>query len=278
MRARQYVCVELVRARDMERWQRKRQLLDERSGGTEDPAGELLRERLFETVPGQREDARARKFIEEAPAGTGEVAVEEDLRTHWMDRDDQGQRFKEWKKVCSESSEERQADSPLAGPLSCLTVCKQMQHHGGNLKLDSQNWETARHYTGTSTVFDLAPHELRAYATAAEAEIDSMRTRGRYVGRAAEAVAVGGLPRMDDMVTAGVKGAGKDKGKRKAKGGRGGDVLLGAVAAGPPRGHELFCRVGYARPTWRIQGRCQHRVCGESTVKETAATWQAGGR
>ena len=74
--------------------------------------------------------------------------------------------------------------------------------------LDSSNWETARHYTGTSTIFDLAPHELRAYVTRTtkdEAEIDSMRTRGRYVGRAAEAVAVGGLPRLDDMATAGVK-------------------------------------------------------------------------
>ena len=87
--------------------------------------------------------------------------------------------------------------------------------------LDSPNWETARHCTGTSTVFDLAPHELRAYVTRAtkdEAEIDSMRTRGRYVGRGAEAVAVGGLPRLDDMATAGVKGAGKDKRKAENQG------------------------------------------------------------
>ena len=105
--------------------------------------------------------------------------------------------------------------------------------------LDSPNWETARHYTGTSTIFDLAPHELRAYVTRAakdEAEIDSMRTRGRYGGRAAEAVAVGGLPRLDDMATAGVKGAGKDNGKRKTKGGRGGDVQLGAVSASAAQG------------------------------------------
>ena len=124
------MCVELVRARDLDSWQRKRQLLDERTGGTEAPADELLRERLFGTAPGQREDARARMSTEDAPAGTGEEAVEEDLRTLWIDRNDQGQRYKEWKKVCSESSEERQADSPVAGPPSCLTVCKQMQHHG----------------------------------------------------------------------------------------------------------------------------------------------------
>ena len=273
VRAGQYVCVELVRARDLESWQGRRQLLEERSSGMEAPAGELLRERLYGAEPGRREDARARMSTEEAPAGTGEDVVEEDLRTLWIDRDDQGQRFKKWKNVCSESCEERQADSPVAGPPSCLTVWKQMQHHGGNAKLwmhpwmkelgvsgkdclyhevstlveipyqggtydqlnvgavasleivsrrltaiveatpkglDSLNWETARHYTGTSTVFDLAPHELRAYATRApkdEAEIDSMRTRGRYVARTGEAVAVGGLPCVDDVVAAGAKSA-----------------------------------------------------------------------
>ena len=57
VRTGQYVCVELVRARDLDSWQRKRQLLDERSGGRKSPADELLRERLFGTAPGQREDA-----------------------------------------------------------------------------------------------------------------------------------------------------------------------------------------------------------------------------
>ena len=38
VRAGQYVCVELVRASDLDSWQRKQQLLDERSGGTEVPA------------------------------------------------------------------------------------------------------------------------------------------------------------------------------------------------------------------------------------------------
>ena len=35
VRAGQYVCVELVRARDLESWQRRRQLLEDRSGGME---------------------------------------------------------------------------------------------------------------------------------------------------------------------------------------------------------------------------------------------------
>ena len=105
VRAGQFVCVELVRAR-------------------ETPAGELLRERLDGAEPGRREDARAPMSTEE-----------EDLRTLWIDRDDLGQRFKEWKKVCSESTEEGQADSSVAGPPSCLKVCTQMQHHGGSPKL-----------------------------------------------------------------------------------------------------------------------------------------------
>ena len=117
--------MELVRARDLDSWQRKRQLLDERSGGTEAPADELLRE--HECLPRMIQLAQERK-------------VEEDLRTLWIDRDDQGQRFKEWKKVCSESGEERQADSPVAGPPSCLTVWKQMHHHGGNPKLWMHLW------------------------------------------------------------------------------------------------------------------------------------------
>ena len=63
---------------------------------------------------GRREDARTRTSAEEIPADTAEEVVEEDLRTLWIDRDDQGQRFKEWKKVCSQSTEERQADSLVA--------------------------------------------------------------------------------------------------------------------------------------------------------------------
>ena len=142
--------------------------------------------------------------------------------------------------------------------------------------LDSPNWETARHCTGTSTIFDLAPHELRACVTRAakdEAEIDSMRTRGRHVGRAAEAVAVGGLPRLDDVVTAGVKGVGKDKGNGKPRADEVAMCSLVPSPLGPPRGQELFSRVGYARPTWRKQSRSQQlapsaaaeevdRVCG----------------
>ena len=57
---------------------------------------------------------------------------------------------------------------------------------------------------------------------------------------------------------------------------------------GPPKGHELSCRVVNARPTWRIQSRSQQlatsaaaeevgRVCGRATFKETAATCQASG-
>ena len=106
-----------------------------------------------------------------------------------------------------------------------------------------------------------------------------MRTRGRYV-----AVAVGGLPRADDVGAAGAKSVGKDKEKRNAKGGRGGEAR---VPLGTPRAHELVSCVEAARPTWRKQSACQQlassaaagevdRVCGEPADEESVATCQAG--
>ena len=123
--------------------------------------------------------------------------------------------------------------------------------------LDSPNWETARHYTGTSTIFDLAPHELRAYVTRAakdEAEIDSMRTRGWYVGRAAEAVVF--LAWMTWRLQASRELA-RTKGSGKPRADEAEMCSLEPSPLGPPKGHELSSRVGYARPTWRIQSRSQ---------------------
>ena len=131
------VCVEPVRARDLDSWQRRRELLWESSGGIETLAGELLRERLHGVEPGRREVARARMSTEEVPAGSAEEVFEEDLRTLWIDRDDQGQRFKEWKNLLREyrGTPGRQ---PGGGPPS--TVCKHMQHHGDNPKLWMNLW------------------------------------------------------------------------------------------------------------------------------------------
>ena len=85
--------------------------------------------RLYSAEPGRRGDALARMSTKEAPAGTAEEVIKEGLRTLWIDRDG-----------CSESTEERQVGSPVAGPPSCLTVCKQLQHHGGNPKLWMHLW------------------------------------------------------------------------------------------------------------------------------------------
>ena len=111
-----------------------------------------------------------------APADTAKCVAEEDLRTLWIDRDDQGQRFKDWK-VCSESAEERQADSTVAGPPSCLTVCNHMQHHGGNPKLWMHLWMKElvvsakdRLYHEVSTLVEV-PYQGGKYD-------QSMRTRG----------------------------------------------------------------------------------------------------
>ena len=137
-------------------------------------------------------------------------------------------------------------------------------------------------YTVTSMVLDLAPHELRAnIATRAakdEAEIDSMRTRGRYVGRVGEAVAVGGLRRADDVRAAGAKGAGKDKEKRKAKA----ETRMEArVPLGPPSAaSRLLDRRGVNRAgassllLLPLPERVD-RVCGEPVDEESAAVDEA---
>ena len=90
---------------------------------------------------------------------------------------------------------------------------------------------------------------------------------------------MGGLARADDVGTAGSKSAGKDKGKRKAKGGRrrAGRRECRQSRPGPI---ELVSRVGAARPTWRKQSGCQQlaasatagevdRVCGEPVDEES---------
>ena len=60
--------------------------------------------------------------------------------------------------------------------------------------VDNPNWDTARHFTGTTTVFDLALHGLRVFAKVTakdEAEIDTTRPRWRPTCRVADDVASG---------------------------------------------------------------------------------------
>ena len=77
----------------------------------------------------------------EAPA-TGAVADggADDLRACWIDVDETGTRFKEWRKVVLESTQEVFSDAAVRGPPSFLEVCRKMQRHGGAPKIWFTEW------------------------------------------------------------------------------------------------------------------------------------------
>ena len=125
------MCASSSFALGLESWQRRRQLLEERSGGMEAPAGELLRKRLSGAEPGRREDARARPRMSSRKtferSGLIETITARGSRSG--------------RKWCSESSEERQVDSPVAGPPLCLAVCAgRCSTHRGNPMLWMHLW------------------------------------------------------------------------------------------------------------------------------------------
>ena len=68
-----------------------------------------------------------------------EENVSDEVRTLWIDTNDQQERFKEWWKVCAESTDsawpQRFVDWPLEGPSTALFWCKYTQRFGGNPRL-----------------------------------------------------------------------------------------------------------------------------------------------
>eukprot|EP00438_Fugacium_kawagutii_P022866 Skav226462 [mRNA] locus=scaffold1781:97140:98588:+ [translate_table: standard] len=76
-------------------------------------------------------------------ASEEEPRVRDDARTLGVDYDEQGDRFKEWKRVVGELKEYSFGDWPHEGPLSTLHLCKHMLKSGGDPKLWLQVW--ARH-------------------------------------------------------------------------------------------------------------------------------------
>ncbi|CAK0901765.1 unnamed protein product, partial [Prorocentrum cordatum] len=64
----------------------------------------------------------------------------EDLRACWIDVDETGSRFKEWRKVVQESTQEVFSDSSLRGPPACPEVCRKMYRHGGTPEIWFQEW------------------------------------------------------------------------------------------------------------------------------------------
>ncbi len=104
-----------------------------------------------------------------AVAAAAEDPAFEDLRTCWVDVDEAGVRYKEWRKVVLESTQESFRDGTLRGPPTCLSVCRKMQQHGGNPRLWFAEWTKE---TGV-TRKDRAWHEVNVL-------IDALYLAGTY--------------------------------------------------------------------------------------------------
>ena len=83
--------------------------------------------------------------------------VEAEVRTLWVDYDEQGERHKSWRKVVQESTSESWGDSPLEGPATMLHLAKHYERHGGDPRQWLQQWAREKHLEAT----DRAMHEMK---------------------------------------------------------------------------------------------------------------------
>ena len=126
---------------------REERLREIKGQGGDEVSGDVLRGRLGrEVLPS--EDA--------TPRVVKDAAVE-DFRTLWVDYDDQCDRWKEWERVCQESTVQAPADLPLHGPGSMLFLIKKMERQGGDPRRWLQEWIREKRMEST----DRAVHELR---------------------------------------------------------------------------------------------------------------------
>ena len=101
----------------------------------------------------------------EEPGTKGDAEIlpdEGDARTLYVDFDEEGHRYKSWRRVCQESKEYSFSDSPHEGPSTVLFLIKQMERNGGNPKLWLDLWCRARGIAEN----DRAKHELRCLCEA----------------------------------------------------------------------------------------------------------------
>ncbi|CAE7694882.1 pksN [Symbiodinium sp. CCMP2456] len=82
-----------------------------------------------------------------------------DARTLYVDYDEQGHRYKPWRKVCQEATECNFSDAPHEGPSTVLFLIKQMERNGGSPKLWLDLWSRSRGIAET----DRVRHELRTW-------------------------------------------------------------------------------------------------------------------
>lgn len=81
-----------------------------------------------------------------------EASGGDDARTIEVDYDEQGERFKEWRKVMTEVREYSFADWPLEGPMTVLHLVKHFGRHGGDPKRWLGEWMRSRHIAETDRV------------------------------------------------------------------------------------------------------------------------------
>ena len=79
-----------------------------------------------------------------------------DLRVLYVDSDDTGTRYKEWRKVILESKTVSYADVPLEGPLSALNWCRHTHRFGGNPRLWFTEFARSKSIASSDRVY----HEL----------------------------------------------------------------------------------------------------------------------
>ncbi|CAK0895708.1 unnamed protein product, partial [Prorocentrum cordatum] len=80
-----------------------------------------------------------------------------DSRTFGVDYDNQGGRFKAWRDVTRESTQETFADTPLEGPGATLFLCKHFDRHGGDPQQRLLLWLRGRKIDGS----DRTCHEMK---------------------------------------------------------------------------------------------------------------------
>ena len=99
---------------------------------------------------------RPEKAEDEASDAGSATPRPPDLRVCYIDMDDTGTRYKEWRKVILESKTVTYADVPLDGPLSALNWCRHTHRFGGNPRLWFTEFARSKGIHSTDRVY----HEL----------------------------------------------------------------------------------------------------------------------
>ena len=80
-----------------------------------------------------------------------------DVRTLWVDYDEQGERYKRWRDVVKECFTPAFDEKPLEGPLSSLHVLKHTERYGGDPRQWLNLWMRSKHIEQNDRVY----HELK---------------------------------------------------------------------------------------------------------------------